>query len=245
MIKMYVVTHKESNFLPVGRTFIGVGDNKSINNVQTYDYIGDNISVKNSFYCELTALYWIWKNDNSDFISFEHYRRFFYKKTSFFWKNISTPKYILNKLKKHDIVVSNLFYFNVNLEKYYGQNHIHEDLDRCKKIIEKYYPEYSFSYNKVMNNHCAFMCNMFAMSKELLNDYCDWLFGILFKLENEIDLNDRDKYQQRVYGFISERLFNVWVDYKKLKICYLPIYMPKDIPFLVKFKRLIKKIVKK
>jgi len=67
---MYEVTHKPVEIVPNGRTplFVGTGDNAK---KYICDSNGDNISSKNKYYCELTAYYWIWKNDRSDYVSIE------------------------------------------------------------------------------------------------------------------------------------------------------------------------------
>ena len=65
-LKLYVVTHKEVDLIPIGRTLVGVGG-KEIKNVDFYDNTGDNIAGRNANYCELTALYWMWKNITEDF----------------------------------------------------------------------------------------------------------------------------------------------------------------------------------
>lgn len=77
-IDIYMITHKSVDYIPNGITPLFVGDGT---NEDSYirDNIGDNISNKNKNYCELTALYWMWKNSNADILGLCHYRRFFGK----------------------------------------------------------------------------------------------------------------------------------------------------------------------
>ena len=61
------------------------------------------------------------------------------------------------------------------------------------------------------------------MKKEYLNMYCEWLFDILFELENRIDPNKYDSFHARYLGRISELLLDVWINtngfnYKEVKV---------------------------
>jgi hypothetical protein len=227
-----MVSHKNVDYIPKDRTpiFVGNGDN-----VKNYlrDNTGDNISSKNPNYCELTAFYWIWKNDKkSDYVSIEHYRRFF---MSPLIKPISIFK-VEKLLKKYDVIESENITFKTSLKDYYKNKHYESDLDVVEAAITKLSPEYLPSYYKIINGNKACMCNMIIMSKENFDNYCEWLFSILNYVEKNIDINNRSDYQKRVFGFISERLQNVWVDYKKVKVKILPIYYIKDNIIMSKLK---------
>ncbi len=81
-LKIILVTHKEYDF-PNAKYYIPIQVGKALSshklNIQGDD-VGDNISIKNSSFCELTALYWVWKNNfigDSDYVGFVHYRRYF------------------------------------------------------------------------------------------------------------------------------------------------------------------------
>lgn len=80
---MYVVTHKKVDInLPEGYQFIFVGDKTKLDFADYKGYLrgdmgGENIASKNISFCELTAMFWIYKYSKSDFIGISHYRRFF------------------------------------------------------------------------------------------------------------------------------------------------------------------------
>ena len=60
---------------------------------------------------------------------------------------------------------------------------------------------------------------MFIMDKKLFNEYAKWVFFILEELEKQVDISNYNDYNKRIYGFLSERLFNVWIEkHQELKI---------------------------
>ena len=109
---------------------------------------------------------------------------------------------------------------------HYVHSHPSEPLDKVKEIIELHYPEYAEAFHIAMNSTRSHRFNMFVMKKELLHHYCIWLFDILFQLEQTIDISSYDDYNKRVYGFIGERLLDVYliknnITYKELPVLFL------------------------
>lgn len=239
-IKLFSVTHKAEIILPAGRVLIAVGNN-NIPNADYADNTGENIAEKNGTFCELTALYWIWKNFNAEYIGFEHYRRFFCQK-SLFKASVLSKEKILKIIDKYDIILPKQLKAEPNVYEYYAKEHYKEDLDICIEIIKRDYPDYCEDLTAVMKSDRMNLFNMFVMPKNLMDEYCEWLFDILFKAEKQIDISGRDAYQSRVFGFLSERLFNVWLAHKKLKCYYAPVYNIGDRPFIFKFKGLLRRI---
>ena len=71
--------------------------------------------------------------------------------------------------------------------------------------------------------------NMFIMKKELSDAYCAWLFDILFELEKRLDISGYSKNDQRVFGFVSERLLDVWLETNGIKYKNIPyIFLEKE-----------------
>lgn len=217
-IKIMVAAHKpywmpeDKVYLPVhvgreGKKDIGfIGDNT-----------GDNISVKNAHYCELTALYWAWKNLKADYIGLVHYRRYFTRKdvrsiegkrteilTQQDWESLLTDKPVVVADKRRYYIESN--------KSHYLHAHHTEGLTALEEIIRADYPEYVSAMDTVMNRTWAHMFNMFVMRRDLYDAYCQWMFDILFKIEEKIDITNYSVYESRVYGFISELMLDIWLE---------------------------------
>ena len=227
--RILVVTHKKYQF-PNNKIYIPIEVNANI--LPDYGYLkdntGDNISNKNSNFCELTALYWAWKNLKCDYIGINHYRRYLSthstneikraKGIEDKFKLILTNKNIEKILKNYDVIAPIQKLLTKNVYTKYKQQHHIKDLDNCRKIIEKLYPNYIESFDEVMKQKKYCICNMCIMDKKKFDDYCKWLFDILFELEKITDLNNYSALQKRIYGFLSERLFNVWLHKNNMKI---------------------------
>ncbi len=197
------------------------------------DNTGVNISKKNKNYCELTALYHMWKNSDADIVGLMHYRRimdfgcgkkrWFNKFTPDIAKEMYLDKSSLESLfEGYDIILpmKRVIQQSDTVYNYYKKRHIISDLDKVLEIINDKTPEiYDTAIDVLKNNREMYLYNMFVTSKDFLNEYASWLFDILETLESEIqsDVEQRDSFQQRVYGFLSERLLTVYVEYKKQK----------------------------
>lgn len=190
----------------------------------TRDDTGDNISDKNPSYCELTGLYWAWKNLDADYIGLVHYRRHFSynKKGKDPFDDVLTSKEARALLKRYDVIVpAKRHYYIETLYSHYAHTHYVSHLDETRRIIAEMFPDYLSNYDKTVRQTWGYMFNMMIMDSHKIDSYCKWLFGILFELEKRInahkvaDTGSLSGYQGRIYGFISEILFNVWLSHEQ------------------------------
>ena len=224
-IKILVATHKQYKmpndniYLPIQ---VGAEGKEKLEYQQ--DNEGENISSKNAYYCELTGLYWAWKNLNADYIGLSHYRRHFTCNKKIPKTEEEKFKILLNNdqtekiLKDTDVILpKKRRYYIENLYDHYKHTMHIEPLDETRKIIEEQCPKYLAEFDKLHKRTSAHMFNMFIMKKEYLDNYCKWLFAILFELEKRIDPKQYDSFHARYPGRISELLLDVWINTNKLK----------------------------
>lgn len=236
-IKILVVTHKKC-FMPTGRLYlpIQVGKGEDIQEGIIRDNTGDNIADKNANYCELTAMYWAWKNLNADYIGLAHYRRHFScKKKGDKWNSVLNDAEAQELCKENNVILPRKrnYFIETNYSQYVHAHHA-EDLDKTREILAEKYPAYLPAYDASMKRTSGHRFNMFIMSKKLFNQYCSWLFDILFTLEQRLDISCYNSNDARVYGFVSERLLDVWLDTNKISYTEIGVMFMENINWFVK-----------
>lgn len=203
------------------------------------DDTGENISHKNPNYCELTGLYWAWKNlKNIDYIGLAHYRRYFdFTESVASRVNIynTTADDIQNKLLKlthgenllgnYDIILPRPWYMSNSVKDMYIHSHIIEEYYILVRTILMLYPDYKGSIEKYWCKDNRWICfNMFFTKHDIFDDYCTWLFSILSEVEKRARISDY-AFQRRIFGFMSEIMLPLYCFHNKLKIKYMPIAM--------------------
>lgn len=240
---LYIISHKETkkpdnpyySILAVGNNKSGSWYDKSDEDVR--DGINEQISQKNPYYCELTGLYWLFKHCTDDIVGVCHYRRYFTKDKR--WKpdlsTILSEHDVESILESNDIILPSFHSFRYPVYHYtlriYGE---HEDLifNELRNSIKRNYPEYVSYFDDVSSSYQSYVWNMLICKKELFDAYCEWLFTILFDMENllekKLNFSKLNREQKRLYGYLSEKLITVWTRKNNLKIYESPIIFTEE-----------------
>lgn len=226
-VKIYQVSHKP--FIKYGNDiYVELGVGKYGKKGKLTDKNGDNIAYLNDKVNEITGLYEVWKNEHSAIVGINHYRRCF--------KSIVNPAYgalseleLYFLLKKYDVIVACSTGGDTYSEKDDLRNSINDEaFDRCWNKLNEYFNKKNIAEQQallaVFNGQIMFPCNMIITSREIFNEYCDWLMPIvIYLVENIVFDVSWDTYSKRVIGFFAERLLTVWLYMKKYSIVEIPI----------------------
>lgn len=221
------------------------------------DDTGDNISDRNKYYSVLTGIYWVWKNTAQDITGSCHYGRFFtvmpvplfykfrysyywlaglYKKkygliytanTTFFASRIIYINQVLDIFNTYDAIFPQSRKLKYSVETHHKRYHNANDLKILASILAQYYPDDKDAFNSVLKQKR----NIFILPQSLYESFIEWWFDVLFKFESHIEFDNYTGYQQRVLGFVAERLLNVWFRHANLKTKELPIIYFKKLKY--------------
>ena len=211
-------------YLPVQ---VGAAGKESIPGY-TRDDSGENISAKNPHYCELTGLYWAWKNLPGDAIGLAHYRRHFARPGRGDKKaRVMTGPELEQALNGVQAVLPTPrnYWIETNYSQYAHAHHA-VDLDTTRAILSEEWPAYLPAYDRVMKRTWGHRFNMMVMRRETFDAWCQWLFAVLGRLEERLDLTGYSRNDARVFGFVSERLLDVWLEtegvtYREVPVVFL------------------------
>lgn len=189
---------------------------KRIKGAAAFDDTGDNISSRNRQFCELTGLYWIWKNAAEDIVGLVHYRRHFLLPES--WAD----DFSLNEV---DAILPVPLYVAPSVEENYRQRHVASDWDNMMDYLRENHPEDHAGAERFFKEGLYSPCNMVIARKPVFDEMCAWLFPILFHVAEKGGEHE-DGYQNRYPGFISERLITYFFESRRDK--YMTVYADKN-----------------
>lgn len=225
---IYVIAHKQFDVPTSDILYRPLMVGNGYTNIQTEfltDRLGDSISNKNPRYNELTGLYWIWKNTNHEITGICHYRRFFTtprgKVQNLLCKRTDKfidQSYIQKVLRNHDVILHNKTFFKSSNEVQLYSVVRPEIMELVEQTVNNMYPEDVNVYREIMGCKYAHLLNIMIARKELIDEYCEWLFPLLYAIEKKIDEKFPGEEFPRIMGFIAERLLDVWVKKRGLKI---------------------------
>ena len=164
------------------------------------DDIGDNISLRNRRYSEMTAFYWMWKNDASDIVGICHYRRHWVRLEEIIEKMVANDV---------DVVLPLPTLCEKNVFEDYLLKHIPDVWPTMMQVLEELSPEYYEASKEIFQGKIFYASNMCILKRNVLEDLCRWMFPIVFEIEKRVgDLSD--VYYNRYAGFCTERLITLY-----------------------------------
>lgn len=212
------INHKYTPILEDDRFFhIHVGSANSQVELPIHrDDSGHHISEKNPFYSELTGLYWFWKNKSQDYdvVVLNHYRRLFLNDDLAYLSESDVATY----LSESDVLLPFKKHYPVSITQQYEIMHYKDDFDVLKSVLDAHYPTYDYKTYWDKSN-ASFLYNMFGMKREHFDVAMAFVFNVLERVEEKVDISDYSPQQKRIFGFMAERLMSLYcqVHFKNIK----------------------------
>lgn len=170
------------------------------------DNSGENISVKNMQYCEMTGSYWVWKNTDHDWVGIEHYRRHL----------LVSPKMIADDI---DVIMPLPYMSYPNILSQF-RRFVSEDVVKLLiDTLNTLHPDHYDIYMEILNGQYQYTYNLVSAKKEVFDDYCKWFFEITTYMEQFGD-RVQDISTTRALSYVAEVLTNLYFmsNQSKLKI---------------------------
>lgn len=241
-LKIYQVFHKDYVHPKRSSWIQPVGVNGYSTDGFALDSTGVNISNLNPYYCELTVMYWIWKNIRSRYVGLYHYRRYLSYLIDNALKNKeyaltidrtqanvdylaseAQREALLEKLEVFDLIMPRKFPHFPSIETLYTSITEREPWEIFIEEVKAYYP-YEIPADKFFQLSAeSTLCNMFVTHWQIFDAYCKDLFHIIDRVYKRIGPKFSDPNQNRYPGFLAERFFGYWLHIKRIRTLEVPM----------------------
>lgn len=184
------------------------------------DSTGDNISGKNPNYCELTVLYWIWRNrllfrnqeKAADYYGLFHYRRL-----------LEVNDEDIHRLgnRQVDVILPYPTLHEPDIREHHKRYIKEADWEVMLQALSELAPEYAAAFAEVQMQPYLYNYNILIARADILEEYCAWLFPILSRTE-ELSIPNGWERADRYIGYLGENLLTLYFMYhqKDLKIAH-------------------------
>lgn len=170
------------------------------------DNTGEHISGKNGNYCELTALYWMWRNKllaggTTDGEAGQYYGLCQYRR-GFDLKEDDLLRLVDNDV---DVVLPYPLPYEPNIHAHHERYLKEADWSAMIAALKELQPEYAEVFPEILNQQYLYNYNLILAKKSVLRDYCAWLFPILERTEEFSEPKGSER-QDRYIGYMGETL---------------------------------------
>lgn len=223
---IYIYTHKDFSPLVHSSTYHILAENPCTCEWLNTTYIDEEYKIWGGYYSEVKGMLYLYEHSNQlpKYVGLCHYRRYFD-----FLDNIPDMDNIFDE---YNIILPKISTFDCTNRQMYSICHNVEDWDNIKHIGSTIFNgQYKREFEIVDKCNSMYIANMFVMKREDYIKYCEWFFAIVNKFNDEYEIhshwdakrhiiNNKTKYQlyghsvifqSRIIGFLSERLFNVYI----------------------------------
>lgn len=169
------------------------------------DNQGDNISLKNVNYSELTAAYWIGKHGQDEYLGLFHYRRIL---------DIGEEDFYRLKSDNIEVILPYPTIHYPNIGEHHKRYLEDEDWNAMLQALEECAPAYRAAFPDIFSERYFYNYNMLIAKQHIWKDYCEWLFPILERTE-ELSSPRGWERADRYIGYIGENLTTLYFLYHR------------------------------
>lgn len=182
------------------------------------DDTGENISQKNGNYCELTGLYWVWRNRLMEVAEPETERQQYYGLFQYRRMLALTDEDLLRMVDGNiDVILPWPMLYEPDVSVHHKRYIKPVDWQALERALSELAADYVDDLAKVMRQQFFYNYNILLARRSVLRDYCSWLFPLLERIE-ELSRPKGGERHDRYIGYMAESLETLYFMANKAKL---------------------------